>query len=50
MKRLYLHPESTMTLLFSKDVITESENIYVDDPNEDIDDTVKDPFTPQSNS
>lgn len=47
MKKKYLFPEAELISLLSKDVITTSdEEIYVDDPEKDNDDTVNDPFTP----
>ena len=50
MKKNYLFPEAELILLHSSDILTTSdEDVYVDDPNKDQDDTVKDPFTPQTN-
>ena len=47
MKKKYLFPEAELISLLLKDVITTSgEDVYVDDPEKDNDDTVNDPFTP----
>ena len=46
MKKIYLFPEAELILLLSEDIITDSaEDVIVDDPEKDEDDTVADPFT-----
>ena len=46
MKKNYLFPEAELILLLSEDIITNSkEDVLVDDPEKDEDDTVKDVFT-----
>ena len=47
MKKKYLFPEAELILLLSADVITDSvEEVLVDDPENNQDDIVGDPFTP----
>ena len=47
MKKIYLFPEAELILLLSEDIITESkDDVLVDDPEKDEDDTVTDQFAP----